>query len=209
MNSYQNEQLETLTMIRQHLDALGAAEISKLKIGIEDYLLFRDQVTHFLENHFTAICIQKCYQNRLSACCTKDGIITFFADMVINALVSDNADLDRLEHAIRQPADSAKCIYLSETGCGWNIKPVVCEFFLCDEAEKKAFNGNPDALQQWKKFKNAKQTYTWPDKIVLFEILERYFMDMGCKSPLMYLHYSPGLVRIRKGRHTEVSHSGF
>ncbi len=201
MNSYQNEQLETLTMIREHLDALGAAEINKLKIEIADYLLFRDQVTHFLENHFAAVCTWKCYRNRLSACCSKDGIITFFADLVINALVSGDADLDRLEHAIRHPADAAKCIYLSETGCMWNIKPVVCEFFLCDEAETKILDCNPVALKQWEEFKNAKKNYTWPDKAVLFETLERYFMDMGCKSPLMYLHYSPGLVKIRRGRH--------
>jgi len=200
MNSYQNEQLETLIMIRRHLGALGAAEISRLKAEIEDYLSFRNRVAHFLEVHFADICTQKCYRNRLSACCSKDGIITFFADMVINGLVSDNVDLDRLEHAVRHPEDDAKCIYLSETGCVWNIKPVVCAFFLCDEAEKKAFDGNPDALKQWEELKIAKKNFTWPDKVVLFETLERYFMDRGCKSPLMYLHHSPGLVRIRKGR---------
>jgi hypothetical protein len=192
--------LEALSIIRRHLMPLDAVEIHKLTSEISDYILFRARVGQFLDRHFAAICTQKCYQNRLSACCSKDGIITFFADMVINALKSNPIELDLLEHAIRQPANDFKCIYLSETGCVWKIKPVVCEFFLCDEAEKKAFDQNPEAQAEWKDFHRTKKIYTWPDRPVLFESLERYFMDMGYESPLMYLHNSPGLVRIRKLR---------
>ena len=200
MNEYQKEQLETLAMIRQHLEALDAAEINNLKSDIQDYLLFRDRVARFLESHFASTCTEKCYQNRLSACCSKDGIITFFADMVINALVSDKIELDRLENAIRHPAYDAKCIYLTENGCVWNLKPAVCEFFLCDEAENKAFENNPEALKEWNEFNTLKKTFTWPDRPVLFESLERFFMHLGCESPLMYIHKSPGLVRIRRVR---------
>jgi hypothetical protein len=82
----------------------------------------------------------------------------------------------------------------------WKIKPVVCVFFLCDAAEKMVFDNNPQAVSQWKDLESTKKNYTWPDRPVLFESLERFFMDMGCDSPLMYLHKSPGLVRIRWGR---------
>jgi hypothetical protein len=200
MNQYQTEQLESLIMVRQHIEALGADGREKLFAEIADYLLFREDVAEFLEAHFTDICTQKCYQSRLSACCSKDGIITFFADMVVNTLVSNPIERDLMEHTARHPANDYKCIYLSETGCVWKIKPIVCVFFLCDEAEKKVFDQNPEAHSQWKAFEAAKKIYTWPDRPVLFESLERFFMDKGCDSPLMYLHKSPGLVRIRRLR---------
>ena len=200
MNAYQIEQIDTLTTIRRHLEAVDAGKRDILNTEISDYLFFRKQAAEFLENHFTDICTSKCYQKRLSACCSKDGIITFFADMVINMLVSNPVERDLMEHAVRHPKFDYKCIYLSDAGCVWNIKPIVCEFFFCDEAETKAFELHPEALSQWKKFEAAKERFTWPDRPVLFESLERFFMDMGCASPLMYLHTSPGLVRIRRMR---------
>lgn len=200
MNEYQTEQLQTLAMIRQCLERTDAAGIKALEDEISAYLDFRQQVAAFLSTHFAAICTQKCYQSRLSACCSKDGIITFFADMVINVLNSPGEDLDRLEQTIKDPADPVKCIYLLQNGCAWNIKPAVCEFFLCDEAEQKAFGNNAEAQQQWERLKDRKKTFTWPNRPVVFESLERFFIDLGCDSPLMYMHKSPGLVRIRTMR---------
>ncbi len=200
MNEYQTEQNQALTMIRRHLEAMDKVRIKALKDEIAAYVVFREQVAEFLNQHFAAVCTEKCYQSRLSACCSRDGIITFFADMVINALNSTRDDLDRLEQAIKNPADPAKCIYLSQNGCAWNIKPAVCEFFLCDEAEQKAFGHNAGARHQWDAFKDRKKTFTWPDQPVIFETLERHFIDLGCDSPLMYMHKSPGLVRIRHQR---------
>jgi hypothetical protein len=89
MNAYQTEQLETLTLIRRQIESMGADGREILFAEIKDYLLFREQVANFLEAHFADICTQKCYQSRLSACCSKDGIITFFADMVVNTLASN------------------------------------------------------------------------------------------------------------------------
>ena len=77
------------------------------------------------------------------------------------------------------------------------MKPIVCEMFLCDEAERTVFGVNHNALKQWNEFKEIKKNYTWPDKPVLFEYLEMIFMEKGCKSPLMYIHYSPGLLIIK------------
>lgn len=200
MNEYQTEQLETLTMIRRCLESMDGDGLNALKDAISAYLVFRHQVAEFLNIHFADTCTRKCYRSRLSACCSRDGIITFLADSVINALNSSKEDLDRLKQAIKNPADPTKCIYLSQNGCAWNIKPVVCEFFLCDEAEQKAFEHNTEALHQWEEFKALKKTFTWPDRPVIFETLERYFIDMGCDSPLMYMHKSPGLMKIRNQR---------
>jgi hypothetical protein len=200
MNAYQIEQLKALTMIRRQIESMSADAKETLFIQIKDYLLFRERVANFLEAHFAGICTQKCYQSRLSACCSKDGIITFFADMVVNTLVSNMVERDLMDHAVRHPKFDYKCIYLSESGCVWKIKPIVCEFFLCDSAEKNTFENNPEVLSQWKELESTKKIYTWPDRPVLFESLERVFMEMGCESPLMYLHKSPGLVKIRRVR---------
>jgi len=43
-----------------------------------------------------------------------------------------------------------------------------------------------------------RQHFTWPDRPVLFDDLESYFLKTGCRSPLMYLHNSPGLLRIKQ-----------
>jgi len=200
MNQYQNEQLEALKMVRKHLGVMTHVEKQSLKEKLTGYLEFRSHVTSFLESLFSTICTQKCYTNNLSACCSKDGIIAFFGDVVVNVLTSEPKDLDSLEAAIIHPEKENKCIFLSEKGCLWHIKPIVCEMFLCDEAEHNVFRGNAEAEKQWEEFKKKRKNFTWPDKKVLFEELESVFMEKGAKSPLMYIHYSPGLLRIKKAR---------
>lgn len=200
MNAYQKEQLDALLMIRRHLHELPVAEIEPLKAEIADYLEFRSRAAAFLETHFKEICTEKCYQNQLSACCSKDGIIAFWGDVVVNALVSEKQDLDRLADGIQTPANAFKCIFLAESGCLWQVKPIVCEMFLCDEAENRVFGNDPDALQTWEAFKEEKKRFTWPDRPVLFEKLEQVFIDKGCDSSLMYIHKSPGLMRIKRNR---------
>ncbi len=200
MNAYQKEQLEALQMIRRYLNQLPDSENKSLKAEIADYLEFRSCIANFLETRFKDICTEKCYHSRLSACCSKDGIIAFFADVVINALTAENNDLDRLEQAIEHPANDFKCIFLSETGCLWQVKPIVCEMFVCDEAENRAFENDPEAAKQWETYREIKKNYTWPDQPVLFEKLESFFMAKGCSSTLMYIHNSPGLLRIKQNR---------
>ncbi len=91
-----------------------------------------------------------------------------------------------------------KCIYLGNHGCMWRIKPIVCEMFLCEQAKKEVFQEKPLAGQLWDELKQRKNRYTWPDRPVLFESLERYFIDAGYSSTLMYMHNSPGLLRVKK-----------
>ena len=42
------------------------------------------------------------------------------------------------------------------------------------------------------------KSFKWPDRPVLFDDLEKLFLDLGCHSTLMHLNLSPGLLRIKK-----------
>lgn len=198
MNSYQQEQAESLAMVQRCLTTLSASERQALEVKISDYLLFRNEVDTFLSDHFSNLCTKKCYQNKLSACCSREGIITFFGDMVVNTLVSCNKEIDALVEVLQKPNTGFKCIYLGNNGCMWRVKPIVCEMFLCEQAKKEVFMEKAWAEDAWEELKQRKKLYTWPDRPVLFDDLERYFMDAGYSSPLMYLHNSPGLLRVKQ-----------
>jgi hypothetical protein len=198
MNSYQKEQAEAFAMVKGHLATLSPSERQALDQQISDYVLFRDEVDTFLSEHFSNICTKKCYQNKLSACCSREGIITFFGDMVVNTLVSCNEEIDALLSTLRKPNTGFKCIYLGNNGCMWRVKPIVCEMFLCDQAKKEVFREKAWTQDVWNELTQRKKLYTWPDRPVLFDDLERYFMDAGYSSPLMYLHNSPGLLRVKQ-----------
>ena len=198
MNSYQKEQSDTLSMVHQYLMSLSSSERHELEAVVADYLLFRNDVDSFLSEHFGNVCTQKCYQNRLSACCSREGIITFFADIVVNALVSQKGEIESMLAALQISNNGFKCIYLGNYGCMWRVKPIVCEMFLCDQAKEDVFGEKPHVLQVWKELKQREKLYTWPDRPVLFDRLETYFLDAGYSSPLMYLHNSPGLLRVKK-----------
>ena len=199
MNSYQQEQAQTLSLVRRYLVDISAAERQRLISQIADYLLFRQEVETFLNTYFSKICTQKCYQSQRSACCSRDGIITFFGDVVINTLVAAEDEIELLAAAIQKPYDRFKCIYLGAVGCLWRVKPIFCEMFLCKTAAQEVFGQKPQADEIWNGMKKRRKRFTWPDRPVLFDDLERYFMDAGYSSPLMYLHNSPGLLRIKKG----------
>jgi len=198
MNSYQQEQAESLAMVQRCLTTLSASERQALEVKISDYLLFRNEVDTFLSDHFSNLCTKKCYQNKLSACCSREGIITFFGDMVVNTLLSCNKEIDALVEVLQKPNTGFKCIYLGNNGCMWRVKPIVCEMFLCEQAKKEVFREKAWAEDAWEELKQRKKLYTWPDRPVLFDDLERYFMDAGYSSPLMYLHNSPGLLRVKQ-----------
>jgi hypothetical protein len=148
--------------------------------------------------HFSKICTQNCYQNRLSACCSREGIITFFADIVVNVLVSDHREIADLMMHLQAPNKGFKCVYLTEAGCRWKLKPIVCEMFLCDRAQNTVMAGNPRLASQWRQIEEKRKQYTWPDQPVLFDRLEAHFISAGYRSTLMYLHNSPGLLRVKQ-----------
>lgn len=189
-------------MVRQHVDLLDKRGFPGFDVNahISDYLVFREDVEDFFRRWFEQLCSENCYSSRRSACCSRDGIIAFWADVVINARRSDSEELDRLEKAIRNPEKAYKCIFLTQSGCAWRIKPIVCEMFLCSEAEQAVFAAHPDARTTWRELEERKKRFTWPDRLVLFEVLEKIGMDAGCDSPLMYMHKSPGLLRLIRER---------
>jgi len=166
-------------------------------------LEFRADVACYQKEHFADICSQKCFTSRTSACCGREGIITFFADIVINVLLSANEEIDKLLQTLKQDVGGFNCVYLSETGCLWRLKPIVCEMFLCDHAKKNILAENALLSRQWEGFSQKERLYTWPTRPVLFDELESFFMEAGFDSPLMYLHRSPGLLRL-KAKHGTV-----
>jgi hypothetical protein len=198
MSDYQFEQLETLSRVRLHLKALSRGEKEKLRALIADYLEFRREVDRFLETHFGSVCDRTCYQSRLSACCSREGIVTFFADVVINLLRSEETEVEALAKALGSEHTGFKCVYLGRDGCLWRVKPIVCQMFLCEPAQAKVFGAHPEAEAEWLDFERRRKQFTWPDRPVLFDALETYFIAAGCASSLMYLHNSPGLLRVKR-----------
>jgi len=197
MTAYNKEQHDAITMVAKIVSNLPAAELRALKEMISDYLRFCEAVESFLSTYFGDVCTEKCYNSDLSACCTREGIITFFADVVINILVSGGAPAALLE-VLEQPGSSNKCVYLGRNGCLWQVEPIVCKMFLCDPARKDVFDQHPEAAAIWEDLKQQEKIYRWPDQPVLFDALEQYFLDAGAVSPLMYLHNSPGLLRVKR-----------
>ncbi len=186
-------------MVRTFLKRLSEREKCGLMEAIAPYLKFRADVEDFQNRHFSKICIQKCFTDRTSACCNREGIMTFFADCVINALVASATQLDAMEEGLLRDADDDfRCVYLSPRGCLWTLKPIVCEMFLCPEAKRMLFSGHPGRRKEWDALCRKERHFTWPDHPALFDILEAEFMAAGHDSPLMYCHKSPGLIRVKE-----------
>ncbi|MFW5937201.1 MAG: hypothetical protein ACOCS6_04000, partial [Desulfosalsimonas sp.] len=87
MNEYQIEQLQALQMVRQHINAGQGRQTEailprQIKQELRRYYDFRDRSAAFHQACFEQTCTAKCYLSNLSACCSKDGIIVFFADVV-------------------------------------------------------------------------------------------------------------------------------
>jgi hypothetical protein len=196
MREYNRDQLEALLMVRDYLGGLSRSQKNKLSKKTEPYLQFRAEVDQF-QRVFSGVCTKKCFTSRTSACCGREGIATFFADVVINALLSTGEQLDLLDRTLRQDPGGFKCVYLTETGCLWRLKPIVCEMFLCDEAKDTVLGRDPALLKQWEELRCREKHYTWPEKPVLFDELEALFIRAGYDSPLMYFHRSPGLLRVK------------
>ena len=187
-------------MVRQHLSHLPASELRWLKQRIRSYLVFRQAVASFQKTHFADLCSEKCFTSFTSACCGREGIITFFADVVINVLLSTQEEIDTLLDILDTDSGGLNCVYLNNTGCLWRAKPIVCEMFLCEHAKNLVLDNNKALKSQWQTFRQRERRYTWPSRVVLFDELETYFIGAGFDSPLMYLHRSPGLLRV-KARH--------
>ncbi|UCG13997.1 MAG: hypothetical protein JSU72_05870 [Deltaproteobacteria bacterium] len=197
MSVYNQQQIETFRMVRHHLERLPIFQLNWLKRRIESYVQFRADVARFQREHFTDICSRKCFASQSSACCGREGIMTFFADVVVNVLISAPREIDPLLAALALDTGGFNCVYLGNTGCLWLLKPIVCEMFLCEHAKKSALEEDEPLLSQWEGLRLRERQYTWPSQRVLFDELEGFFLEAGLDSPLMYFHQSPGLLRVK------------
>jgi hypothetical protein len=204
MSSYNQEQTDAILIVRRNLEGLPASQLRWLEGRIKSYLQFRATVARFQDKYFADICSQKCFTSQTSACCGREGIITFFADVVINVFLSSEKEIDELLRTLAQDMGGFNCVYLTDSGCLWRLKPIVCEMFLCEHAKKTVLNGNSALGTQWERLRRQERQYTWPNQPVLFDELESFFIEAGFDSPLMYFHHSPGLLRVKarsaKGR---------
>jgi hypothetical protein len=200
MNAYQAEQLDALNQITNRIELLRSLQDE----AIRPYLSFRRQLDEFSKRHFAAFCNRACFESRTSACCSKDGIITFWADVVINVAEADKHQIDDLFTAIENPLFAEKCIYLGENGCRWQVRPLGCALFLCDKVQEAVLARSPDLHRQWEAYRSTAKTFRWPDRPVLFDHLEQVFLEAGCRSPLMYINTSPGLLHIKQQANTKL-----
>jgi len=197
LSEYNRDQLEALLMVQHYLEGLPASELERLRAAVGPYLEFRSEVSRFQKEFLSEVCTQACFTTRQSACCNRDGIATFFADVVINALWSSVEDLRVLKTTLENDPGGFKCVYLGVKGCLWSIKPIVCEMFLCDRAKATVLAKDKNLSERWEGLLLKEKRFTWPDKPILFDDLEELFWEAGLKSPLMYCHLSPGLRRVK------------
>lgn len=200
ISEYNQQQKDAILMVRQHLSHLPDSELRWLKQRLRSYLAFREAAASFQETHFADLCSEKCFTSSTSACCGREGIITFFADVVVNMLLSTQEEIDVLLDILDTDTGGLNCVYLNQTGCLWRAKPIVCEMFLCDHAKNLVLDNSNALKSQWEQFRQRERRYTWPTRPVLFDELEAYFIAAGFDSPLMYLHRSPGLLRLKANR---------
>ena len=197
-SAYQQEQQQALKMVRAHLSETQGRMPVRIGAGLADYRDYRLRLDDFIGAHFRAVCQPNCYNSRLSACCSREGIITFFADAVINALASSAHELEALERCLLQPNPGFKCIYLGPLGCLWRIRPLGCALFVCDRAEQQVLDPEPSLRRCWQSLRDEARLFRWPDRPVLFDDLEQWWMAAGYHSSLMYLNTSSGMLRIKR-----------
>ena len=197
MSSYNAEQMEAMEMVGRYLGGISRAERLALREEASEYLAYRERFGAFASAHFTDVCREKCFDSGKSMCCSREGILTHFADHFVNALVSAEGELDRVAGALANPRKDDRCVYLGEGGCVWRLKPMVCEMFTCDFAEAAVFGERPELRDEFAALKLAGKRFTWPDRPVYFDRVEALFMAAGFESPLMYLHNSPGMLRVK------------
>ena len=197
LSEYNRDQLHALNIVQDFFKSLPSSEAQKLITQTASYIEFRTVVADFHNKYLSDICTAKCFTGMESACCNKEGIATFFADVVINVLHSDTSQLEKIERQLTHGSPGNKCIYLTNNGCLWQYKPIVCEMFLCSHAKTGLEKKDPACIKRWEKLRQDEKKFTWPDKPVLFDEIEKLFIKQGINSPLMYFHKSPGLLRIK------------
>lgn len=194
---YNLEQFDAYMTIKAFFDKASDSEIAELKEMIAPYLDFRAETSEFLTRSCADVCGDICFKTGLSDCCMHEGIITFFADWIVNWLVSSKEEIDVLVKALFNPFRNDKCVYLGPVGCIWKIKPMNCETFVCKQAKAEIFARDFQAEYFYDEILARKKTFSFPDRPVLFDNIEKFFMDRGVDSEIMYFHKGAGLLMIK------------
>lgn len=196
-SEYNRDQWITFRAAADALRSLPSIEVAALRRSIEPYLHFRHTLDDCHRIHLEQACRKACYETGLSACCGFESIITFFADHVISLLCSEPEHIQILSVILQRPNLSGKCVYLTERGCLWTVRPIACAMFLCGRLKKDILQKNPEIESLWAQFLERERDFTWPSKPVLFDDLEKVFIRLAVKSPHMHFHQSPGLIRLK------------
>ncbi len=198
INEYHIEHMEAFRIIGELSDVSGIISSESLDGLVDGYIDFRNAVDRFLAGYFGDVCTERCFRNNLSACCSREGIIAFFADVAINVMQSPQSEIDAVMAALARPNHGSKCVYLGENGCLWRVQPIVCRMFLCDSAKDAVFSKDKTAEKIWSELKIRERFYKWPDHPTLFDAVESAYIKNGFDSSLMYFHKSPGLVMVKR-----------
>jgi hypothetical protein len=196
-SEYNRDQFTSVLSILEVLSNLGEEEAGALRAGIQPYLGFRKAISEYYGSLFRESCRESCFDSGVSACCGFESIVTFFADHVINLLESSQQEIDILASVLKRPNRTQRCVFLGASGCTWRIPPISCAMFLCSQVKEKVFEAHPGARIIWSEHQRSEKEYTYPNKPVLFDDLEAFFMKRGSESPHLYFHRSPGLLRIK------------
>jgi len=197
ISEYNRDQLATVLSILEVLSVLPEKEIELLRVSVEPYLEFRGRVGELFESHFRSLCGKLCFDTNLSACCGFESIITFFADHVINLVHSSEEESRALTAVLERPNLTQRCVFLGSSGCMWKVPPISCAMFLCARVKGEVFDGRPEVGDAWSHLLLEEKRFTYPDKPVLFDELEAFFLKRGVESRQMLFHRSPGLLRIK------------
>ncbi len=198
MSEYNRDQWISFHAIDEALRSMPSDHRESLRRRLEPYLAFREEVDRFQEKYFSELCERWCYANRRSACCGFESIFTFFADQVIAWVLAGDAERSRMLRALERPFRKDRCVYLGPKGCLWPLRPISCALFYCPEAKEEVFRQWPEARITWEELRKEEKRFTWPDRPVLFDEIERCFRERGVDSPHMYFHKSPGLLLVKK-----------
>ncbi|MEW6260836.1 MAG: hypothetical protein AB1547_13165, partial [Thermodesulfobacteriota bacterium] len=198
ISEYQREHLDTWIAVRNVCKRMEQAGIQELLVAISEYLAFRKELQSFFDEHLKSYCQEKCFSSDLSACCGKDSIVVHFADIAIDVLLSEDTEIDPILEALRTDPRGLSCVYLGPKGCLWKMTPIVCAMFLCDGLIDARLKGKRGFEETWHRLHEKRKAFTWPDRPVLFDEIEKRFLTLGLQSPLMYYHFSPGLLRIKR-----------
>ena len=196
-SEYNRDQSITFRAVLEACERLQDSEIERLKESILPYLTFRDEMDRYQSKYVEDFCRESCFDSGLSACCGFESIITFFADHVISFLFSKVEEMRTIFSTLERPNRTGKCVYLGKGGCIWKIRPISCAMFFCRQVKAGIVDNDPEAAAILTEFKSREKEYTWPTRPVLFNDLEKYFIELGVKSPHMHFHQSPGLLRLK------------